>query len=169
MATTAKPDTPSYAHLDWLIRSREANQRASLELHKLVGTHSSKIKKKKPLSVKAQVLTSVAFSLWRAAFLADKTGTHAATIEDAHAFLGKMLTDNAITYPQDRASREWTYNYYMEAARHGLQILAKNWLSVEATLSQKTKVKKGSTLESRRWDKYQATLNAAINEFKGEL
>lgn len=164
-----KPDTPDYAHLDWLIRSRESNQRAALELHKLISTHSSKIKKTKQLSVKAQALTAITFSLWRSAFLADKTGTHEATIQDAHTFLGKMLTDNAITYPQDRASREWTYNYYMDAAKSGLLSLAKHWPEVSGTLSSKNKVIKGSTVASRRWDKYQATLRIALDRFQLEL
>ena len=117
-----KQDLLDHAHLEWLIDSREANQRASLQLHKLITAHMADVKTKKPLSIKAQVLTAVCFSLWRAAFLADKTGTHDATIDDAYAFLGKMLTDNAITYPQDRASREWTFNYYMEAAKNSLLI-----------------------------------------------
>lgn len=96
MSLTTKPDTPDHAHLAWLIRSRESNQRASLTLHKLIDEHFDKVKKSKQLSVKAQVLAAVCFSLWRAAFLADKLGTHEATIQDVRAFLGKMLTDNAI-------------------------------------------------------------------------
>jgi hypothetical protein len=138
-------------------------------LHRLVDTHFDKIKKTKQLSVKAQVLTAVCFSLWRAAFLADKTGTHAATIQDVRTFLGKMLTDNAITYPQDRASREWTYNYYMEAAKHSLLLLTEKWPEVETAMSKETKVKKGTTVSSRRWDKYQSTLEVALKHFEVEL
>jgi hypothetical protein len=165
-----KTDLPDHAHLDWLIRSREANQRASLRLHKLLDTHFDKIKnEKKTLSIQAQVLTSVCFSLWRAAFLADKTGTHEATLQHAQAFLGKMLTDNAITYPQDRASREWTFNYYVEAARNGLLILAKAWPGVAPTLSQKKKLVKGTTAAGRRWDRHQAALDVALDQFEKEL
>ena len=164
-----KADTPDHTHLEWLIRSRESNQRASLQLHKLIHAHFEKIKGKKPLSVKAQVLTSVCFSLWRAAFLADKTGTHEATLKDLQAFLGKMLTDNAITYPQDRASREWTFNYYVEAAKSGLLILAKHWPAVSDTLSVKKKVTKGTTPAGRRWDRHQAALQVALEYFDQEL
>lgn len=165
----AKQDVPDHPHLEWLIRSREANQRASLQLHKLIDTHLIEAKPAKPLSAKAQVLTAVCFSLWRAAFLADKTGVHEATIKDAHAFLGKMLTDNAITYPQDRASREWTFNYYMEAAKSGLLILAKTWPDVGDTLSAKKKVEKGTTAPSRRWDRHQAALEVALTHFQTGL
>lgn len=164
-----KQDLLDHTHLEWLIRSREANQRASLQLHKLITVHMADIKKKKPLSIKVQLLTAVCFSLWRAAFLADKTGTHDATIDDAYAFLGKMLTDNAITYPQDRASREWTFNYYMEAARNGLLILAKAWPDVGDTISAKKKVIKGTTAPGRRWDRHQSALEIALNHFELEF
>lgn len=165
----AKQELLDHAHLDWLIRSREANQRASLQLHKLIDAHLLGIKPAKSLSTRAQVITSVCFSLWRAAFLADKTGVHEATIKHAHEFLGKMLTDNAITYPQDRASREWTFNYYMEAAKSGLLILAKTWPDVSDTLSAKKKVVKGSTAPSRRWDRHQSALDVALKHFQAEL
>lgn len=164
-----KQDFPDHAHIDWLIRSREANQRASLQLHKLIDAHLIGSKPVKSLSTKAQVLTAVCFSLWRAAFLADKTGVHEATIKHAHEFLGKMLTDNAITYPQDRASREWTFNYYMEAAKSGLLILAKTWADVGDTLSAKKKVAKGTTAPSRRWDRHQTALEVALKRFQSEL
>lgn len=164
-----KPDTPSHAHLEWLISSREANQRTSLELHRLIDSCFDKIKKTKRLSVGAQVLTAVCFSLWRAAFLADKTGVREATIKHAREFLGKMLTDNAITYPQDRASREWTCNYYMEAAKNGLLILADRWPEVGEVLKKEKKVKKGTTVSSRRWDRYQAALDVALEHFTLEI
>lgn len=169
MGTSVKSEVPSHTHLEWLIRSREANQRASLQLHKLIEDYFDKIKKTKPLSIKAQVLTSICFSLWRAAFLADKTGTHEATIQHAHAFLGKMLTDNAITYPQDRASREWTFNYYMEAAKNGLLILAKTCPDVGAKLSEKKRTAKGTTAAGRRWDRHMAALQLALELFQTEL
>jgi hypothetical protein len=142
---------------------------ASLQLHKLITDHLAKIQAAKALSNKAQVLTAVCFSLWRAAFLADKTGTHEATIRHAHAFLGKMLTDNAIMYPQDRASREWTFNYYMETAKSGLLILAKGWPDIGDTLSVKKKVAKGTTAPGRRWDRHQSALEVALKHYEDEL
>jgi hypothetical protein len=145
------------------------NQRASLLLHKLVDTHFKRIQKNKKSSEQAQVLASVCFSLWRAAFLADRTGTHEARLQAAQAFLGKMLTDNAITYPQDRASREWTFSYYMNCARDGLLSLANAWPNVGATLSARKRVVRGSTAAGRRWDRHQRALDVAMAEFQKEL
>jgi hypothetical protein len=100
-----KQDDVSPAHLKWLVESRSRNQKASLELFELFETYPTKFKTPAFNQV-GQTSVAVTFSLWRAAFLADKTGKRVATFEDARAFLGKMLTDNAITYPQDRSARE---------------------------------------------------------------
>ena len=164
-----KAETLDHRHLEWLIRSRELNQRSTLQLHKLIHMHFEKIKGRKQLSVKTQALAAVCFSLWRAAFLADRTGTHAATVRDVQTFLGRMLADNAIAYTQDRASREWTFNYYVEAARNGLLILAKHWPEVSNTLSVEKKVAAGSTAAGRRWDRHQEALQVALNCFEREV
>lgn len=108
-------------------------------------------------------------SLWRAAFLADKTGKRHAVFEDARAFLGKMLTDNAITYPQDRSAREWTFNYYMSNAKEGLLHLSRRWKAVEKVLSMKQKVVRGTTSSQRRWDRHQRAFEAAVSFLEKEL
>lgn len=137
---TAVPEHQDHEHLQWLVNSRTANQRAALWLLGLLDNHSEAIKKSKDYSTKAQVLVAVCFSLWRAAFLADKTGKREAVFTGARSFLAKMLGDNAIAYPQDRASREWTFNYYMNSAKDCLLILAKDWPDVERDLSAYKKV-----------------------------
>ena len=165
----AKTDDLAFDHLQWLVNSRTSNQNASLALHLLLDKNFQKIKKSKELSTKAQVLVAVAFSLWRAAFLADKTGVREAVLQDARAFLAKMLTDNAITYPQDRASREWTFNYYMNSAKDCLLILSKDWPAVGQVLSASRRATKGTTASSRRWDRHQRALETAIAAFESEL
>lgn len=164
-----KPDTPKHLHIEWLINSRAANQRSSLALHKLLETHFDAIKKSVRRSSKAQNLTAACFSLWRAAFLADKTGIRENVLMDARTFLEKMLTDNAITYPQDRASREWTFNYYVSNAKNCLLSHSEDWPEVESTLSASKKVTKGTTAPGRRWDRHQAALNVALEAFREEL
>lgn len=124
-----KTDDLTPSHLEWLVESRAVNQRASLKLFKLFEKYPGRMKSKE-LSQAAQNFVGISFSLWRAAFLADKTGKRHAVFEDARAFLGKMLTDNAITYPQDRSAREWTFNYYMSNAKEGLL-----HLSIEKTIN----------------------------------
>ena len=154
----------------WLINSRARNQRSALSLHVLLEAHFVKIKTTVANTKKSQILTAICFSLWRAAFLADKTGIRENTIKDVRAFLGKMLTDNAITYQQDRASREWTFNYYVNNARENLQLLSSNyWPDVGDRLNEKRKVAKGTTAAGRRWDKYQDCLDLALSNFQREL
>jgi hypothetical protein len=168
-ARTAKPDTPSHKHLAWLIESRAANQRSALLLHLLLEKHFEPIRRDTALTTRLQVLAAICFSLWRAAFLADKTGVREDALGDVRIFLGKMLTDNAITYPQDRSSREWTFNYYMSAAKNWLVELSARWPAVSDTMSAKGKAKRGSSKSVRRWDRHQAALTVAIEAFRAEL
>lgn len=165
----SKSDNLQRSHVEWLIASRAANQRASLDLYALLENHAERIRKHKDLSNKAQLLVAVSFSLWRAAFLADKSGLRKEVLADTMAFLGKMLTDNAITYAQDRASREWTFNYYMNAAKDCLVNLAIGWPQVQEVLSSERKATKGTTASSRRWDRHQSALEEAIRAFSSEL
>ena len=80
-----------------------------------------------------------------------------------------MLTDNAITYPQDRSSREWTFNYYMNAAKNWLVELSEQWPDVAQTMSAKRREKKGTSKACRRWDRHQAALVVALESFREEL
>ena len=169
MKQAAKLDNLKHTHLEWLVKSRNANQRSALSLHQLLDIHFDPIKKSSDHSKKAQILVATCFSLWRAAFLADKTGVREVVLQDARVFLGKMLTDNAINYPQDRTSREWTFNYYMHSARANLGLLFKHWPHLEKTLSASKKPTKGTSLSSRRWDRHQAALEAAVKAFREEL
>ena len=59
-------------HLEWAIKSRAQNQRSCLTLLTLFENYSEFWKERKTARA-AQDLVSVAFSLWRAAFLAEKT------------------------------------------------------------------------------------------------
>src|SRR3954465_12455575 len=89
---SSKKDNLTPEHLEWLVESRAANQRAALRLFNVIEKNSKRGKKKEFLR-KVQLLVAACFSLWRAAFLADKTGNRHAVLADARAFLGKMLTD----------------------------------------------------------------------------
>ncbi len=164
----AKDDDLSHQHLSWLVNSRTANQRAALWLFMLFETYSEQVKGRE-FSQKAQTMVAICFSLWRAAFLADKTGVRAAVLKDAKAFLGKMLTDNAITYPQDRSNREWTFNYYMNNAKDGLLNLSKDWIDIQSSLSVDKKEVKGATASSRRWDRHQNAFETALHHFEEAL
>lgn len=158
--------TPDY--LQWLVTSRTANQTSALELFKLFNEHPE-IPKTIDCSKTAQNLVAACFSLWRAAFLADRTATRHAVFDDAKSFLARLLTDNAIAYPQDRNSREWTFNYYMNNARGCLVELSAQWPSVNAALIAKYPKSKGTTTAQRRWNRQQKAFEVAINCFAKDL
>jgi hypothetical protein len=65
----------------------------------------------------------LAFSLWRSAFLSDKTGYRSDTEAGAVKFLSEMLQNNAIAYSQERSSKDWTFNYYATNAHLRLEDL----------------------------------------------
>lgn len=163
-----KEDDLSPPHLEWLVRSRAENQTAALALFKLFEIYPTQLKSK-TFSQTAQVMVSVCFSLWRAAFLADKTGKRHAVIKDARAFLSKMLVDNAITYPQDRGAREWTFNYYMNNAKDGLARLAERWSRVGRVLLAEQEHIKGTTASEHRWTQHQRAFEAAVKCIADDL
>lgn len=146
-------------HLKWAIQSRAKNQSCSLRLLKLFEEHE-KIWKTVKFSRAAQDLIAVSFSLWRAVFLADKTSKRADVFDHGRAFLEKIIEDNSISYPQDKNSREWTFNYYTRNARSSLQNLAKFW---EHTAPAYKGLKRTPT---DRWDYCHGLLEQAAKNFE---
>src|SRR4051812_43100849 len=91
----------SVEHLEWAIESRAKNQRACLRLLNLFEAHED-FWKSKEASRAAQDLVAVAFSLWRAAFLAEKSGKRSEVFAHGREFLRRIIEDNAISYVQDK-------------------------------------------------------------------
>jgi hypothetical protein len=115
MAEKKKPD---FDHLRWAIEQRAEIQRTLLALYEYVR------KKKAPGSSYAspQVyildqLIGAAFSLWRAAFLAETFRSDEDIHESQEAFLAKVISDNSITFSDDKLSRAWTVGYYLDDAK----------------------------------------------------
>jgi hypothetical protein len=164
-----RQDDLTPAHLKWLVASRSKNQETALRLFKLFEQYPELLKGP-ALARKAQRLVAACFSLWRAAFLADKTGTRHAVFEDARAFLAKMLVDNAITYPQDRGSREFTFDYYMNNATEALLRFAEQkWPQIDRAIdiSRKNLKKKIVTAATNsaefRWETVQYAFEMAVD------
>lgn len=57
------------------------------------------------------------FALWRAVFLADKARDLNATVTAQEQFLKQLLSNNAITFGDDRTNRSWTFTFYVEDAK----------------------------------------------------
>lgn len=149
-------------HFQWLVASRHRNQTCSLELRLLLRDYENKWKSG-TLSAAAQELISISFSLWRAAFLAEKTGKRAAVFRDGFMFLEKVIEDNAIAYVQDKAMREWSFNYYTRAARFSLEYLHGRWPRVSPEYVKATRTPK------ERWEYCQELLEIAVQRFRAHL
>lgn len=149
-------------HLDWAIESRYANQKCSQRLLSLFVKHEEKWKTKK-FSKAAQDLTGAAFSLWRAAFLAEKTGSRAQVFLHGREFLQRVIDENAISFANDKNSREWTFNYYTRNARSALQILHDYWpIEVPEYVGKKRNA-------AARWEYCQELLDQAVAGFEQRL
>jgi len=152
-------------HLKWLVQSRYSNQQAALKIRALLD-HP---KASDGNLATVQDLVGACFSLWRAAFLADKTGVRTAVFKHASAFLDEMIAHNAIAYAQDRKSYEWTFNYYATNAARALHKLADKWPSIRTILSESDEPTGGYTRPQRRWDRNHRALEEAINCFEQHL
>jgi hypothetical protein len=97
-----------------------------MKLMRLLTEHADQIKLRK-YDLFGQALVGVTYSLWRAAFLADKSGMREQSFQSAIRFLGTVIADNAINYTQDKQEREWTFNYYTNNVRYTMIKLAKDY------------------------------------------
>ena len=148
-------------HLEWAIKSRAKNQRACLDLLRLFEEYED-IWKTKDYSKAAQDLIAIAFSLWRAAFLAEKSGKRSEVFAHGRDFLAKLIEDNAISYVQGKNALEWTFNYYTKNARSSLTLLYSYWEEVPKY--------QGKARPAReRWDYCQELLDTAIKSFEASL
>lgn len=146
-------------HLEWAILARNSNQRTCLRLLRLFDRYPN-LWKSKVRAAAAQDLVSVGFSLWRAAFLAEKTGLRSEVFSHGRNFLEQMIEDNAIAYFQDKKSREWTFNYYTRNAKSALQRLAFKWPDAANAYINRART------PTERWDYCQELFEKAVEGFE---
>lgn len=163
-----KEDNANPMFLKWLVESRAANQRASLRLFHIFETHADVLHKAE-YATKSHNLVAACFSLWRAAFLADKTGVRKEAFTDARNFLLTVLSDNAISYSVDKHSREWTFTYYTNAARDCLLNLKDYRDRINPILSAHHPRRRNMTTSQVTWERFQAGLEVAITCLEDEL
>ena len=146
-----------YEHLRWAIDSRSRNQQSNLKLLKILEEHASYWRAKRNAMV-AQDLIAVTFSLWRAAFLADKTGKRSEVLKHGKEFLETVVRDNAIGFPQDKKSQEWTFNFYTRNAHYALEHLYKMRSDIIPQYRSATRAPK------LRWEYCQDLLDEALTK-----
>jgi hypothetical protein len=110
---------------------------------------------------------AVSFSLWRAVFLADRTGRPEARRSAARDFVEKMLTDNAITFMQDMKSNEWTFNYYIDNALFRMEQLSKRW--PDAINADDLRPPEGERTPDARWNRLQKAFEVAVECLEREV
>ena len=116
-AQTKKPDEE---HLVWAIDQRAEVQRTLLMLYRFVRDN---LPERLDFDIRylLDLLIGAAFSLWRAVFLAETFRDIVQIHKSQEAFLEKVITDNAITFADDKANRDWTVEYYLENTKFRLE------------------------------------------------
>jgi hypothetical protein len=147
------------SHLKWALEARAKNQSSSLALLTLLYDYETKWKSKQ-YSRAAQDLVGVSFSLWRAAFLAEKTSKRAEVFEHGRRFLEQFIEENQIAFGHDKKMREWTFNYYTRNARASLIYLAGKWKDEVPAYTNATRT------ATERWDHCQSLFDAAVDNFR---
>ncbi len=148
----------SLDHLAWAVESRARNQRSCLRLLTLLRTYEH-FWITQDLSKATQDLIGIAFSLWRAAFLADKKGKRETIFAHGVDFLEKVIESNAISFATDMNSNEWTFNYYTKNARSSLTLLANRWPGLPL-------YEGGSRTPTSRWNYCQNLFDQMLDGFE---
>lgn len=163
MAQRSKTQSPVPTHLKWLVESRRQNQETSAHLYELMTEESWNDSK---LEYESKTLLSIGFSLWRAAFLADKTGELEETKDHAAYFLREMLETNAISFTQDKKAKGFTFNYYLANVRFRLAEfkLDNSDFEVDSCLLEKGKLEK--LIPTERWRAFQKAFDDAVKHFE---
>jgi hypothetical protein len=151
---TVRASKPAIDDLDWLLKSRARNQNSALALYALLRKYPAEVTKKNH-STRARALVGAIFSLWRAAFFADKRKTdQLASISSAEEFLERVILDNAINYTQERSAREWTFNYYAANCEYRSRYLGKTWPDILP--------RKRYRSPRERWEQQQTAVERAL-------
>jgi hypothetical protein len=157
---------PDPRHLKWLVESRRQNQEVSAQLYELMTPECWKSDK---LGYEAKALASIAFSLWRAAFLADKSGDLEETNEHAIYFLGEMLETNAIAFTQDKKAKGFTFNYYLANVRLRLAEFKQDNPDFDVDERLLTRGMLNKIKPADRWRAFQQAFKDAVNHFEAGL
>jgi hypothetical protein len=114
VATSKKPDIE---HLRWAVNQRAEIQHTLLALYEYVRRTHSKAGYADTKVYLLDHLIGAAFSLWRAVFLAETYRTDEGIRESQETFLAKVISDNSITFGDDKINRAWTVGYYLDDAK----------------------------------------------------
>jgi hypothetical protein len=149
---------PNPDHLKWVIEGRAETQRTALRLYRIFRNQENALNS--DFGFEARTLVSVAFSLWRAVFLAERNSEIELKNKSAKLFLSKMLETNAITFAQDFDSRDWSFVYYVQVAQLFLLRLRDN---------RKSPIELSTRVGTKKWDQLQRLFDEEIDWLEHQL
>ena len=150
--------------LEWIVNNRYKNHKSSLRIYALIDQHRQIVTRSKSHRSSAQTLLGVAFSLWRAVFLARLKKNIDSMIKDAESFLVELIDSNIVTYSLDRENKDWTFRYYMSNARYRLKDLHGKFDHKEHPFNLWGDV--AGISPQQQWVEVQNALDAAIDSFE---
>jgi hypothetical protein len=106
-------------HLEWAIEQRGKIQHTILALYKYA-TAQPPEGPGFPKSYLLDHLSAAAFSLWRAAFLADGSRDPFSIHESQTNFLATIINTNAINFSDDKKHQAWAVSFYLQNAKNRL-------------------------------------------------
>jgi hypothetical protein len=118
MSNPVAPD-----RLQWAIDARARSQRLLLALYQFgedrnFGSASNEFASPLPETALFSLLVGIAFSLWRAAFLAEMpTRVWPEALRNAQTLLSRVLETNAIAFGTEHDLQGWTGGYYLNNAK----------------------------------------------------
>ena len=119
MARTDKANAKTDAeleHMYWLVKSRLAVQQLMVDLLFFLTKNERVLQSGRDRLIFGH-LVAIAFSLWRAAFLAEKKRDWDLVNVDLALALEKLIEDNSFLYPDEKNFGSWTVTYFLNNAR----------------------------------------------------
>ena len=151
-------------HAEWLAQHRGNNQVISAKLYRLLKTYRDHVD---DFGYETELLVAVAFSLWRSAFLSDKSGYRSETTKKAVSFLAELLQNNAIVFSSERSANDWAFNYFATNAKWRLEALQDQWS--EFDIGPLAPPKKQAHVPKDRWECLHEAFCMAVNHFEDLL
>jgi len=121
-------------HFTWLVPNRNKAQELLHRVYRVIpdkgewGDHA----------VLLHLLTGVAFSLWRAVFLAERDRDATEVARKAKMMLKRVIETNAISFNDDLLNKSWTAGYYLNNALWRLES-AYQFLGISSPLREQVK------------------------------
>jgi|GEM_PF-4790726 len=115
--------------LPWLVKRRSKIQATSLELYSAIelylGDAAHPNEHREELRTELVLLIATALSLWRSVFLSAQARRGYEMVAHARRMLEIVIETNAVGFPQDKETYQWTGGFYNSNAIYRLEHFAK--------------------------------------------